>query len=100
LAITPLGPRDRDWFWKVSTGSIHPKEFFPWFDAGLGADYFPNRALVQMWNNVRWRNPVNESETALLKSVVNSLKVAYNLNNALDFPYGEWIELLNLYTAS
>jgi hypothetical protein len=94
LAITPLGPRDRDWLHGVSVGSIEAMEFFPWFDAEPNAKYFLNRALVQMWSSVRWRKPINEKETALLQSVANSLARAYALDTTLTFPWNEWNEIL------
>jgi hypothetical protein len=94
VAITPLGPRDRDWLHGVSVGSIEPGEFFPWFHAGLNAEYFLNRALVQMWSRVRWRRPVNEKETALLRSAANSLTIACKLDATLNFPWNEWNEIL------
>ena len=94
LAITPLGPRELDWFLGISDGTIEIKDFFPWFDVGLNAEYFLKRALVQMWCNVRWRKPINDSETALLRSVSNSLEMAYKLDPTLDFPWNEWYEIL------
>ena len=94
LAITPLGPRNKDWLHGVSVGRIEAGKFFPWFDIGLNAKYFLNRALVQMWNSVRWRKPVSEKETALLQSVANSLAKAHKLDATLTFPWNEWNEIL------
>jgi hypothetical protein len=94
LAITPLGPREMDWFVGLSDGTIEPKDFFPWFNVGLNAEYFLNRAVVQMWSNVRWRNPINDSETALLHSISNSLEMAYKLEPTLNFPWNDWYEIL------
>jgi hypothetical protein len=96
LAITPLGPREIDWFVGISDGTIEAKAFFPWFEKGLNAAYFLNRAYVHMWTSVRWRKPINDSETALLRSISNSLEMAYKLDPTLNFPWNEWCEILGL----
>jgi hypothetical protein len=95
LAITPLGPRDITWFKGISNGSIEPKEFFPWFSEEINAEYFSKRALIQMWSSVRWRNPTNDGETALLRSVSDSLEMAYKLDPTLSLPWNEWFEILH-----
>ncbi len=96
LAITQLGPRDEDWLYRMSQGSIHPREFFPWYEAGLNAEYHLGRALAQMWSDVRWRKPVNNHEAALLRSTLKSLSTSYRMDPSLNFPWNEWKELLNL----
>lgn len=95
-AITQLGPRDRDWLRGISEGFLDYREFFPWYDEGFGAGYHLGRALVQMWCDVRWRAPVNEDETNLLKSVLDSLEMAHRLDPTLSFPWNEWKELLEI----
>jgi hypothetical protein len=95
LAITQLGPRDKDWLYRMSKRSIDYREFFSWYDPGLSANYYLGRALVQMWSDVRWRKPANDNETVLLKSVSRSLEIAYGMNSSLKFPWNEWNELLN-----
>jgi hypothetical protein len=96
LAITQLGPRDADWLRRMSEGSIDYREFFSWYEVGLGGRYYLGRALVQMWCDVRWRKPVSDNEIRLLKSVLKSIDAAYRMNPKLDFPWNEWKELLIL----
>ena len=52
------------------------------------------RALTMMWSQVRWRPPANGSERNLLKDVANSLHIANKLNPSLNYPWGEWAEVL------
>lgn len=47
-----------------------------------------------MWSQVRWRPPANGSERNLLKDVANSLHIANKLNPSLNYPWGEWAEVL------
>jgi hypothetical protein len=94
LAITQLGPRDRDWLLRMSQGSMDYGEFFPWYRAGLNANYFLGRALVDMWSNVRWRKAATDREERLIESVLSSLRLAYQMNPELEFPWNEWGELL------
>jgi hypothetical protein len=92
-AITPLGPRDREWLYKTSQDGSKGKDFFAWWKPGLNAEYFLGRALSLMWTEVRWRKPVNDSERALLAEVSNSFEIAQKLDPELEFPWAEWAEI-------
>jgi hypothetical protein len=100
LAITPLGPRDREWLLMTSKDGNNGTDFFAWWRSGLNAEYFLGRALTEMWTNVRWRKPANDSERGLLREVVNSLDIALKLDPALECPWAEWAELLEYLGAS
>lgn len=93
-AITPLGPRDREWLNQTSQDGSQGRDFFAWWKPGLNAEYFLGRALANMWTNVRWRKPVNDRERKLLKEVDNSLRIACRLNTSLCYPWAEWKEIL------
>ncbi len=99
-AMTPMGPRDSHWFEKTATDGSQGRDFFAWWNPGLNAEYFLNRALVQMWAQVRWRRPSNPSETAVLRYVAESLDVAYKLDPKLNFPWAEWAEILGYLDTS
>jgi hypothetical protein len=99
LAITPLGPRGREWLYETSKDGSEGKDFFAWWTPGLNAEYYFGRALTQMWTHVRWRPPVNDLERNLLKDVADSLRVAYRLNPTLQYPWAEWEEILELLDA-
>jgi hypothetical protein len=94
VAITPVGPRDRKWLLETSQDGSKGKDFFAWWRPGLNAEYFLGRALTQMWTDVRWRKPANDSERELLQEVVNSLEIAHELDPALGCPWAEWAEIL------
>jgi hypothetical protein len=95
-AITPMGPRTRDWLLKTAEDGKHGSDFFAWWDSGLGAGYHLGRALAHMWSNVRWRKPMSESEKDVLADVANSLSSAYRLDPTLQYPWSEWLEILDL----
>lgn len=99
LAITPLGPRNRDWLRATAQDGNNGRDFFAWWTPGLDASYYLGRALAQMWSSVRWRKPINESEWALLREVAECLRLAHGLNPALDYPWAEWDEILTLLGA-
>ena len=96
LAITPLGPRSREWMRATSQDGNQGKDFFAWWTPGLDAEYHLGRALNQMWTRVRWRPPVSDSERNLLQTVAQSLSLAYKLDPALEYPWAEWNEILEL----
>jgi len=93
-AITPLGPRGRDWLYETSQDGNWGKDFFAWWTPGFNAEYYLGRALAQMWSNVRWRSPVNHAEESILMDVASSLRSAYRLNPTLPYPWAEWQEIL------
>jgi hypothetical protein len=95
-AITPLGPRDRQWLYETSKDGSRGRDFFAWWAPELDARYFLGRALVQMWSDVRWRPPLNDSERNLLQQVSKSLRIAHKLDPTLDFPWTECAEVLEL----
>ena len=95
-AVTPLGPRSLEWLKAVSQDGYRGRDFFAWWEPGLNAEYFRDRALTQIWSDVRWRPPSNDSERALLRQVVNSLHTAYRLDPDLEYPWAEWAEILEL----
>ena len=96
LAVTPMGPRSREWMRATAEDGNNGKDFFAWWTPGLNAEYYRRRALNQMWTSVRWRPPVNDSEMNLLQTVAESLALAYKLDPTLDYPWAEWNEVLEL----
>lgn len=48
-----------------------------------------------MWTDVRWRAPLLESETRVLREVVSNLQLAHSLDPALECPIEEWNEILD-----
>ena len=100
LAITPLGPRGREWMFQTSQDGAMGKDFFAWWTPGLNAEYHLGRALTLMWSTVRWRPPVCDAEMDVLKSVASSLAQAYELDPTLPYPWAEWAEILELVDAA
>ena len=95
-AGTPLGPRDLEWLRRTARDGFNGRDFFAWWTPGINAEYYLGRALTQMWVDVRWRPPVNESETALLEDIVDSLLRAHELDPTLRYPWAEWSQVLTL----
>jgi hypothetical protein len=95
-AVTPLGPRDLAWLKKVSEDGHQGSDFFAWWKPGLNAEYFLGRALARMWTDIRWRNPVNDTEREALDYVAHSLETAFKLDPDLSYPWAEWAQILDL----
>jgi hypothetical protein len=93
LAITPLGPRDREWLRRTATDGNQGTDFFAWWEPGFNSRYYLGRALAQMWTDVRWRAPASSQEELVLKDVADCLKTAYELDPNLDYPWAEWKEI-------
>jgi hypothetical protein len=93
--LTQVGPRDRAW---AAGGAKKPSlahDFWPWPEVGKTGRYWLGKALVEMWMNVRWREPVSEAETRLAEKVCSWLDFAYELDPNLPMPWREWAELLD-----
>ncbi len=93
--ITPMGPRDVPWWQEAADDPRTGTDFFPWWDEGLGASFFLGRALCRMWQDVRWRPPMNDEEGELLLDVHLDLERAYRLDPALPIPWREWHEIID-----
>jgi hypothetical protein len=97
--VTPLGPRDDAWFAAVVRDPRRGIEHFPWWQEGINAPFYLGRALCQMWQEVRWRKPLNEDETNLLREVHDDLARARELDPTLACPWREWHELIGYLRA-
>lgn len=95
-AVTPMGSRGLEWVKEVSEDGLCGRDFFAWWSPELNAEYFLGRALTRMWTDVRWREPVNESERKCLRYVANSLETAFKLQPNLGYPRAEWAEILDI----
>jgi hypothetical protein len=93
-AITPLGPRDREWLRRTAADGSQGTEFFSWWQPGLDAAYYQRRALAQLWTDVRWRPSANEQEVSVLTDIADCLKMAYELDPSLEYPWAEWKQIL------
>ena len=96
LVATPLGPRGMAWLAGAAVGSLRLDEAFPWATPGLGPRVSLGRALTLMWTQVRWREPQDEAERALLIEVDRLLAEAHDGEPNLDLPWSEWADLQSL----
>ncbi|MCA0314879.1 MAG: hypothetical protein LCH63_13740 [Candidatus Melainabacteria bacterium] len=92
--LTQLGPRDMHWLQAVTREPSLGRDIFPWWEDGHGAEYHLGRALCYMWNAMRWREPLTESEAELNETVLRHLDSAYNLDPDLEFPWREWAQII------
>ena len=81
--LTALGPRDAGW-------STY-EDAFPWWETGAGRQSLA-RALVAMWLEVPWREPLDGDERELMKQVDEDLRAAHEAKLAV--PWDAWKELL------
>ncbi|MGF1581932.1 MAG: hypothetical protein ACFCD0_21615 [Gemmataceae bacterium] len=93
--LTPLGPRQTQWWKAVAENPRTGSDFFAWFEQGLGANYHLGRALWLMWNDIRWREPFDDDEKALWAQTYDALKKAYELDPTMELPWREWSELFD-----
>lgn len=99
-AITPLGPRTREWLRETAQDGARGRDFFAWWAPVLNAEFFLGRALNLMWTKIRWRTPVDDAETDALKMAADSLARAHQLDPHLPYPWAEWREILELLKAN
>lgn len=92
--LTPIGPRDPQWFKPLVEHPEQGTEFFVWWPEGVGAAFFLGRAVCRLWMEMRWRPPITEDEGALLMDIHLDLERAYHLDPGAAIPWREWRELL------
>lgn len=87
---TPMGPRDRAWVDAVIADPERGADAFAWVTAGPGQRE-RSRALLAMWHEVPWREPLDDAERAVMERVDADLEAARAAG--LDVPWPEWVEL-------
>lgn len=92
--LTPLGPQARDWLATVATDPTRGRDFFPWWDPELSAEFYCNRALTRLWCEFPWRPPLTEAEGEMTEQVAHDLATAYKLEPDRELPWREWLEVL------
>jgi hypothetical protein len=92
---TALGPRDDPWLKAAIDDPRVAIDVWPWTSDARDARYLLNRALVQMWSEVRWRAPATQSERTTIDEVLRLLRKAFPLDPELPYPWREWKELLD-----
>src|SRR5262245_9958593 len=94
---TLLGVRDSAWLARVRKDPRNGLDIYPWWHEGLTASFYLGRALCEMWLNVCWR-PAESSDERYddVENVHEDLCSAYRLDPTLDYPWREWVELMDL----
>jgi hypothetical protein len=90
---TAMGPRDAAWRDAVIADPRNGADAFAWRDRGPG-HLERSRAMLAMWHEVPWREPVDKAERALMARVDADLCAARNADPELALPYAEWAELV------
>ncbi|HEV3383651.1 MAG TPA: hypothetical protein VG097_02485 [Gemmata sp.] len=97
--LTPLGPRTREWTTAVAAEPHCGGDFFPWWEPDLSARFYLNRGLARLWCDFVWRPPLTDNEGEVADQIANDLATAFKMNPAAEFPWIEWLELLNTIQA-
>jgi hypothetical protein len=93
---TALGPRDDAWLDRAVRDPKTAVDIWPWWADATDARYLLNRAMCQMWTEVRWRPPASAEESLLFDEVLGLLRQAQALDPALAYPWREWRQMLEL----
>jgi hypothetical protein len=91
---TAMGPRDAAWRDSVLADPMRGADAFAWWRRGRG-QAARSRALLAMWHEVPWREPLDADERALCERVAADLAAAYRADPTLELPWAEWAELLD-----
>jgi hypothetical protein len=92
--LTAMGPRDEAWREAVLAEPTRGLDAFAWPRRGRGREAL-SRALLAMWLDVPWREPLDEDERALLERVDADLAEAWRADDQLALPWAAWSELLD-----
>ena len=94
--LTMLGPRDAAWREAVLADPARAADAFAYWQPGAPGHAARARALLAMWHEVPWREPLDDDEVALLQKVDDDLRAARRADIDLDVPWPEWAELHDL----
>jgi hypothetical protein len=90
--LTALGPRDAAWRAAVIADPARAADAFPWWHTGKGYRELAS-ALIGMWQEVPWREPLDDLERDLMARIAGELAAA-RAAGIEDLPYPAWAELL------
>jgi hypothetical protein len=92
---TPLGARSLDWVRAVQDNPIVGKDILPWWDKGITASFFQQRALSRLWTDVRWARAVDDEEQNGWLTIHRDLLEAFRHDPTISIPWTEWAELID-----
>ncbi|HMG56961.1 MAG TPA: hypothetical protein VK601_25860 [Kofleriaceae bacterium] len=90
---TAMGPRDAAWRDAVLADPSAGADAFAWWELGPG-QLERSRALLAMWHEVPWREPLDADERTAMEAVDADLRAAYKADRGLALPFAEWAELV------
>ena len=90
---TAMGPRDAAWRDAVIADPARGADAFAWWHRAPGHRE-RSRALLAMWLEVAWREPLDDDERGVLERADADLAAAHRADPALALPWREWAELL------
>jgi hypothetical protein len=102
FAITPMGPRTREWFELVAQSHSDARRlapaFFPWWNRGTDGDFWRGLGLVLAWGNLTWTIPQDDEQTASYRLAQTAFRRAQQAG-ASGLPLEEMAEIDALLTA-
>ncbi len=90
---TAMGPRDAAWRDAVIADPSRGADAFAWWRRAPGHRERA-RALLALWHEVAWREPLDDDERRVLERADRDLAAAHRADPALELPWIEWAELL------
>jgi hypothetical protein len=90
---TAMGPRDAAWRDAAIAEPSRGADAFAWWRRAPGHRERA-RALLAMWHEVAWREPLDDDERRVLERAAADLAAAHRADPALELPWIEWAELL------
>ena len=90
---TAMGPRDAAWRDAVLADPSRGADAFAWSQRAPGHRE-RSCALLALWHEVAWREPLDDDERAVLSRADADLTAAHRADPHLDLPWPEWAELL------
>ncbi len=96
FALTPLGPRELDWFIREVELSNSGSDVLAWTGESEDAHCFRGRALAAMWTVVRWCRPRTQAELLAHEYALHALNRAHDLDPGMELPWREWKQLAEL----
>ena len=102
FAITPTGPRTREWFELAAQSPADALRlapgFFPWWNRGQDGDFWRGLGLVLAWGNLTWTIPQDEDQAASYRLAQQAFRRAQEAG-ASGLPLDEMAEIEALLAA-
>lgn len=92
--LTPMGPKPLAWLKLVAADETIGKDYFPWREPVLDAEFYKGRALTRLWLDFPNRAPLTDEEGESVDQIAADLANALDADDEILLPWQAWLDVI------